>query len=311
MRDAALCDPRCLAIQPLFVEIEALEPVRLPDYAGAFFRGGFGNQLRRAACSTGAPSCDDCPATAGCAYAQIFDTPVAPAATVLRKYPKAPHPFTLAPPLEEALAAGQSAFLRLTLIGPAVAWLPHFIPPLERMGLDRNAGRYRLRRIYDEAGEMVFDADTRQLTEPLPRWTPQPLPAPPDTLLLRFETPLRLRTQGRPNLEPSLLDVLQALFRRLHLLRALYHGFAEGPEWRTPLLRQAERAVSRCWWRRFDWSRYSRRQDRRINMEGVIGEIEVRGDDLAALATWLRFAEPLHVGSATSSGLGRYSLWVR
>ncbi|MBI1358241.1 MAG: CRISPR system precrRNA processing endoribonuclease RAMP protein Cas6 [Acidobacteria bacterium] len=311
MAALAFCDPRCLALQPLFVEIEALERVQLPDYAGAFFRGGFGNQLRRAACSTGAPSCAGCPATVSCAYAQIFDTPVAPSATVLRKYPHAPRPFTLAPPLEGALEPGQRAYLRLTLIGPAVAWLPHFIPPLERMGLDRRAGRFRLRRVYNEAGDAVFDATVRELVEPLPRWTPQPLPAPPDALLLRFETPLRLRTNGRPNLEPTLLDVLQALFRRLHLLRALYQGFAEGPGWRTPLLQQAERAASRAHWRRFDWSRYSHRQERCIDMEGVIGEIEVRGDDLAALATWLRFAEPLHVGSSTSSGLGRYSLWVR
>ena len=130
-------------------------------------------------------------------------------------------------------------------------------------------------------------------------------------LLIRFETPLRMRTHGRPNPEPTLPDVLQSLLRRLHLLRALYQGFQDGPEWRTPLLQQADRAWSEPRWRPFDWSRYSHSQERHIEMDGVIGEIEVRGDDLAALATWLRFAEPLHVGSGTSSGLGRYSLWVR
>ena len=176
MNEPALCDPRCLAIQPLFVEIEALDPVRLPDYAGAFFRGAFGNQLRLAACSTGAATCHRCPVAAGCAYAQIFDTPVAPSATVLRKYPKAPHPFTLTPPLVGSLERSQTALLRLTLIGPAVDWLADFIPPLERMGLDRRRGRYRLRRIFNEAGEVVFDADDRALVEPLPAWRPQPLP---------------------------------------------------------------------------------------------------------------------------------------
>jgi hypothetical protein len=42
----------------------------------------------------------------------------------------------------------------------------------------------------------------------------------------------------------------------------------------------------------------------------MLGAIEVVGD-LTLLASWLRFAEPLHIGSGMTMGLGRFRMWTR
>ena len=46
---------RAIAVVPLTFHLETLGPLRLPDYAGALFRGGFGKFFRDLVCSTRQP----------------------------------------------------------------------------------------------------------------------------------------------------------------------------------------------------------------------------------------------------------------
>jgi hypothetical protein len=56
--------------------------------------------------------------------------------SVLRKYPNAPHPFTMTPPLDSRteLRTGAALTLEVTLIGRGISYLPHFIVVFEKMG---------------------------------------------------------------------------------------------------------------------------------------------------------------------------------
>src|SRR5258708_3765885 len=92
---------RSLKIVPLRFRFEAVEEMRLPEYKGAFFRGGFGAFFRDLVCVTREPSCTGCPHVSECPYSLVFDTPVVREHfRVLRNYPYAPHPFVLVPPLD-------------------------------------------------------------------------------------------------------------------------------------------------------------------------------------------------------------------
>lgn len=75
----------------------------LPRYQGAAFRGGFGSVVTSLACPT--RPVDGLPARLGqrCIYSEVFETPVPPDSPVMRKYPSAPHPFVLTPPLGRRL----------------------------------------------------------------------------------------------------------------------------------------------------------------------------------------------------------------
>jgi hypothetical protein len=55
------------------------------------------------------------------------------------------------------------------------------------------------------------------------------------------------------------------------------------------------------------WARYSGRQDRRMEWEGLVGPVEYDGD-LKAFWPYLLFGQWIHVGSGTTFGLGRYCL---
>ena len=135
------------------VEFCAVEPVRLPLYKGSTLRGAFGHSFRAVACSNRHLGCQDCGQKYECAYSYVFETPPPPTAKILKKYPHAPHPFIIDPPLDrkDDFLAGDNISYHLILIGEAIKYLPVFILTFERMGergLGVQRGRFELRKVF-------------------------------------------------------------------------------------------------------------------------------------------------------------------
>ena len=304
-----------LRVSPLCFRLETVGPFRVPEYKGALFRGGFGQYFREMVCVTRAPVCTDCPHLSTCPYSTVFETPVLPDQfTVLRKYPNAPHPFVLVPPLDQrtALPPGTSLELGVSLIGRGIEYLPHFIQVLEGMGRDgRYGGRFRLRSVVSGVapGRLVYDGMTRRFVGEPPLWVWEEAAGAVRRMAVEFLTPLRMRTEGRYNSRPDFVEITQALLRRIHLLREIY-GEAGDVGWTHELLRQADRVkTTRADFRMYAWDRMSGRQGRRVQMDGVVGVLEAEGE-LTELAGWWRMGEWLSVGSGTSMGMGRYRMEV-
>ncbi len=57
----------------------------------------------------------------------------------------------------------------------------------------------------------------------------------------------------------------------------------------------------------FDWQRYSARQDKKMFMGGLTGEIEYQGE-LTQIIPFFRMAEMVHAGKNTTFGLGKIQL---
>jgi hypothetical protein len=57
----------------------------------------------------------------------------------------------------------------------------------------------------------------------------------------------------------------------------------------------------------FDWKRYSARQDRKILMGGMVGEVTYAGA-LGEFLPLVEFCEKTHVGKQTAFGLGRIAV---
>jgi CRISPR/Cas system endoribonuclease Cas6 (RAMP superfamily) len=307
---------RAIAVAPLTFHLETMGPLRLPDYAGALFRGGFGKFFRDLACTTRLPVCAGCGEVAGCSYAQVFESPVDPSRfTVLRKYPNAPHPFVLTPPLDQrsVVPAGERVALQVALIGPGVKYLPHFIRILDAMGKGGDfGGRFRVARVVSgvQPSTEIYDGGARKFVGELLEWAPGGEVAGAKRIRLDFVTPLRMRVGGRYEVRPSFVDVAQSLLRRIHLLSAIYGEGGPEAEWMHPLLAVADGArTTKRDFEVFRWDRMSGRQGRRIEMDGVTGTVEAEGD-LGALVPYFRLGKWLHVGSGTSMGLGRYEMEV-
>ncbi len=131
------------------------EPMRLPAYAGSALRGGFGHAFKRAVCVVRHGECDRCLVRQQCSYQYVFETPPPADTEMLRKYPAAPHPFVIEPPLDgrRNYAAGDRLEFGLTLIGRGIDYLPYFIVAFEefgRTGLGRSHGRFRLASVCGE-----------------------------------------------------------------------------------------------------------------------------------------------------------------
>jgi len=256
--------------------------------------------------------CTDCPHLSTCPYSTVFETPVIPSQfSVLRKYPNAPHPFVLVPPLDGRTAIPPQTVLELgvTLIGRGIDYLPHFIQVFEGMGRDgRYGGRFRVRGVVSpvDSGRLVYDGMTRRFAGEPPLWVWEEAAGAVKRLTVEFVTPLRMRTEGRYNSRPDFVAITQALLRRIHLLREIYGDAGGDSGWMHGLLRQADQVKTvRAEFRMYQWDRMSGRQGRRVQMDGVIGVLEAEGE-LTELAGWWRMGEWLSVGSGTSMGMGRY-----
>jgi CRISPR/Cas system endoribonuclease Cas6 (RAMP superfamily) len=55
----------------------------------------------------------------------------------------------------------------------------------------------------------------------------------------------------------------------------------------------------------YDWERYSNRQQQRMNMGGIVGELVYEGE-LAPFLPLLRLGMYTHIGKNTTFGLGKY-----
>jgi len=299
-------------------------PLALPVYAGSLFRGSFGWALMQAVCVTRAHDCPPCALRDRCVYPWVFETPPPADAKIMRKYPAAPHPFVLIPPEGgRTIGAGQTVELGLTLFGRTVAWLPHFIFALERMGRAGLGGRRTTASLVTVDGRLdghrhpVYGADERTLrgveafTERriLPRVPPEAgEPALSQRVAIEILSPLRIRYREHLAARLDFHVLIRSLLRRLAHLSYFHCGgdpsIVAFRDW-IALAQEVRTVSSSLTWS--DWTRYSSRQRTEMELGGVTGTVVFEGP-LAPFLPLLRLGEVAHAGKGTSFGLGRYRL---
>ena len=300
-----------LAITRLHLTARAEAPLQLPPYAGSMLRGAFGHALLALAPlphEGGKP----CALHATCPYCQLIASPPLPAHS-LQKFSHMPQPYVIEPPTGGAqrLQAGHTFGFGLVLIGKALALLPTVLQAWQRAlrtGLGREHAPCTLLEIDDENGHEPAPKKREQLSilnKPLP-----PSPVLGEQATLHFHTPLRLQVQGKPARAGQLTarDLLIALARRHQLLRDVHLG-AAAPQYDFKDLVEKAQAIQLhaqdLRW--FDWGRYSQRQQQEMQLGGLLGSVQLRGD-LAPFAELLHLGQWLHVGKNATMGLGGYRL---
>ncbi|MBM4331898.1 MAG: hypothetical protein FJ117_11890 [Deltaproteobacteria bacterium] len=79
--------------------LQATDRLYLPEYKGSALRGGFGYAFKKVVCALRTKECPECLLSEKCIYSYVFETPPPADTRMMRKYPSAPHPFVLLPPL--------------------------------------------------------------------------------------------------------------------------------------------------------------------------------------------------------------------
>lgn len=244
----------------------------------------------------------------------------------MRKYPFAPHPFVITPPLEEkrTYREGDTLCFELTLIGKSIDFLPYFIytfDELGRMGIGKGKGKYQLEevraiqvgersKVKDEEAMLIYSGKDKTLRNNFRVLTVDHIGAfnfSSSTLHLNFITPTRLKYDGQlsPNLEFHIL--IRNLLRRTSLL-SYFHCEKQLDLDFKGLIEEAKGVkVQKGNLRWVDWERYSNRQDTKMKMGGFIGSVTFEGD-LEPFLPFLLLGEHVHVGKGTSFGLGKYQI---
>lgn len=293
---------------------EPSRPLAGEGFLGSAWRGGFGHALRAAVCVTGQRECRGCMLYRGCTYPYVFETPPPPESQKMRRYTAAPHPFLFVVPLAGMEVAEDGCVgLGVNLLGEATRTLAHVLFSLRRAGeagIGPRRTRFRLlrveqrcaqglRSVYQEGGGL----------EPVPVTVPEPPPVPA-SVRVHVETPLRLKRDGRiiDAHELRFSDLFGSLLRRISMLTYFHTDTPLETDFRgiTRLARAVEfQGVDLRW---HDWSRYSSRQERAVPMGGVIGSIDLDGQDLQPFWPFLWLGQWTHAGRGASMGLGRLRL---
>ncbi|MEJ5365819.1 MAG: CRISPR system precrRNA processing endoribonuclease RAMP protein Cas6 [Desulfosoma sp.] len=303
------------------VEVRALETVQLPHYRGSSLRGVFGLALKKALCLLPRNDCQECGLRSKCVYMYLFNTEPDHCFVKAGRYRDAPHPFNFQLQVggEELLERGQIFSFRVTLTGRAIRWLPSFIHAFQimgRLGVGKGRGRFDLIGIVvlDGRGDPVQtlypDLDAKEA--PMVLGVQEALAIGAEyrggrQLRLRLLSPLRIQSNGSLCRELSFAVLFRTTLRRLE---NLLHFHCEGPafvDW-GPWKERIEQVMtvwSSLHWH--DWERYSKRQDRRMKLGGLVGEICFRGP-LEDFVPALLLGSWLGVGKNTTFGLGTYDL---
>jgi hypothetical protein len=299
--------------------LQVSTPLLLNRFAGSTLRGGFGHVFKGAVCIWPPGDCSRCLLKATCSYPYVFETAPPQGSQKLRCLDQVPRPFVIEPPDEaqRRFLPGERFDFRLVLIGRAIGYLPYFLftfRALGQAGLGPGRGQFRVAELHAEsphASQLLYTDSTGTLLDNGQRVTASDLAlstALGARLTLRFLTPTRVRSEGTVQAEPSFQAIVRALLRRLSSLCYFHCGCELKLDFKG-LIKQASlvRTV-RCDLRWQEQERFSGRQHRRIEMDGVVGTVTYETPDGSWQAYWplLAAGEWVHVGKGAVMGLGRY-----
>jgi hypothetical protein len=219
-------------------------------------------------------------------------------------------------------SAGDELRFALTLIGPAIEELPYIIYAISLMAqhgfgaqrtpfallevsaVDRTLAR---QKIYTPEMARIMPHDVRRNLSDLVKDRLTQLEMK-DTLRLLFLTPTRIRAQKGVQERLPFEQLVKSLSLRLTMLAQTHSATNLSYDYQA-LLAQARTATTQTenLWQQ-ELSRYSNRQEKKIEQDGFMGETVFTGKAVLDSLPLLVAGEFLHVGSGTAFGLGRYHI---
>lgn len=291
---------------------EVQSPLHLNFYSGSMLRGVFGHALRHLACMTKLADCKTCPLYRSCPYPEIFETPP-PEHHSLQDFSQIPPPYVIEPPPigNKVYQAGETLSFSMVLIGRAIHQLPLITFAWQRAfarGVTKFESRAHLLTVVFEPHQAnqqtVFDAlEDDTLQTPI-MTIPQPVLSK-NELQLSIKTPLRIQQKGfvlSHNMQGR--DFIIALVRRYYLLQE-FHGDHYVPPDFSQLSDMAKHVNCKTDFKWCKWDRYSNRQQQKMTMGGVLGNIILSGE-LEPFLPLLHLGQWFHVGNKTTFGMGLY-----
>jgi CRISPR-associated endoribonuclease Cas6 len=289
-----------------------LDKAILPPYKGSTFRGVFGRALKAVTCALKREDCATCLINRQCVYIKVFDSPVGLPGN---GRPSPPHPFVIEPPLSDQTAyePGESFDFSLLLFGEANQYLPYFVYAFEQMGrigigraINGRRAQFQLLQVSDATAEVIYRKDDRSLLpgEPVRLTLEGPQSIGSSEITVSLLTPLRLKYQEHLHDKLPFHVLIRAILRRMAALHGHFDNGEPPLDYKGKVARAQMVEVIKSTIRWVDWRRYSYRKQESMLMGGMVGEATYKGK-LDEFLPLLRYGEIVHVGKATTFGLGK------
>jgi len=291
--------------------------ILLPEYSGSSWRGLFGHQLKRTVCVTREKNCMECLLWRSCVYTYLFETPPAIDSAMMKKYPAAPHPYIIQPDPQQKrqISKGESLHFDLTLIGKSnqhLAYIIHTYQQAGNSGIGAQRGKFSLTHIMQKHpidGWQTIYQDQGKL-QAMPPQAPEIPQIPEDDICLTLLTPCRLRIKNHyiNAQELQFKHLISNLLRRLSSL-SYFHNDAELQLDYATLVEKAHSIAfydTQLHWK--EWTRYSSRQQSKLQMGGIVGEVKLKSQEIKDYWEILYLGQFLNIGKGSVMGLGHYSI---
>ncbi len=300
-------------------------PLHLNFYSGSMLRGAFGHALRHISCMTKMADCKTCPLYRTCPYPAIFETPP-PEHHGLQAFSDIPPPYIIEPPPlgSKDYQPGDTLSFSMVLIGTAIQQLPLIIYAWQR-ALARGLGKLHSQSTLIDVSLVLNQPDTGDRVviyaaqegaavinhEHLIDNNPfNYLDANTQNVTLNILTPLRIQKKGQTlSHDMTGRDFIMSLVRRYYLLEEFHTAHYQAPDF-SELAEQARAVSCETRFRWCDWARYSNRQQQKMVLGGVLGELKLTGQ-LAPFLAIIQLGQWFHAGNKTTFGMGLYSIETR
>jgi CRISPR-associated endoribonuclease Cas6 len=277
-------------------------PFRASFHRGGMLHGLLGRALRPVGCAGPSPCPGPCARPGACAWSRFFappppEPPPHPLLAGLRA-PPAPLVLRIAPPGAAELAAGDRMSFGLRVLGAAraddLARIEGALDGISQLPVGREEGRLAFASLTRSARREIVVA---------------PGEAGEGRVTVRFDTPVRLKREGRAVTAVDFPLLFAQLWRRLTMVCALYGGYGAGDDEAFHVLRAAAPRVRTVAQRLspMRWEHLSAERGERKPMSGLVGEVVFEGE-VGPFLPALAGGEAVHVGGWTSFGLGRMAV---
>lgn len=305
--------------------ISPIDKIILPKYKGSTLRGGFGYAFRKVVCVSSNKECSKCMLKEKCIYSYVFETPPPEDTKIMRKYPYAPHPFIIEPPIDKKTEFNKDDNLNfgLILIGNAIDYLPYFIftfDELGRIGLGKGRGKYLLievKNIFknnDTIEEsIIYTGNDKILNNKYKIITFKDIINQTkkfnkkERIELQFITPTRIKYKNKLISELEFHILIRNLLRRISLLSYFHCNEELDIDFKKVIEESTSITKENSYLEWYDWERYSHRQEDRMSLGGFIGKVTFRGN-IEEYLPLLYLGKYTHIGKGTSFGLGEYKI---
>jgi hypothetical protein len=292
-------------------------PIIWNSFPGSVIHGVLGYHLKRLTCIRPVTHCDDCQLANSCPYCILIEPRQTAQDRTLRLHSRNPSPLRLVifPWQESGLETDTCVILEITLIGKAVklsklilyALIEAFKEGVGRKDRDGLRGTLRVNSVELPfwAKQIQFDSIRYDNNFEFTFWDALQSSHNNDGTLT-FITPTRIVEKGKVQSEPSLRAILSTVLRRITGL-AFFHCGVELDANYAGLLDLASKTKYENNYQRYNAQRYSARQKKRMNIDGIIGSIswEFIQEDIIP---WFIIGQHFGCGKGTTMGYGEYKL---